>query len=181
MAWTSPVTWVAQALTAALLNEQLRDNMNETAPGKASAAGRIFVADAANSIVERIPIIDREDTSEGTTSASFTDLATVGPAVTVSTGTQALVMIAARLSGNNPGVRATMSYAVSGATTSAANENRSIQTDLRVSGDFYSIGFSAVHTGLTAGSNVFTAKYRNSGGTGSTATFHYRVISVIPF
>ena len=37
MAWTAPSTWVAgTVLTAAELNEQLRDNMNVLAPGQAA-------------------------------------------------------------------------------------------------------------------------------------------------
>ena len=179
MAWTAPVTWVAQALTAALLNQQIRDNMNETAPGIATAGSRLIITDSANSIVERIPTKTEVLTSEGTTSSSFTDLATAGPAVTVTTGTLALVGVSCRVTGSANGVRATMGFVVSSATTLAVDENRAYQMELG-SGDFAS-GTWAGLIPLTAGSNVFTAKYQNSGGSGDTATFANRRIWVVPF
>ena len=54
MAWVTPLTWVVdQIVNAANLNEQIKDNMNETAPGKAAAAGDVFYATAANAIAAR--------------------------------------------------------------------------------------------------------------------------------
>jgi hypothetical protein len=51
MAWTAPRTWVTgEIVTAAYLNSNVRDNMLETSPGKATAAGDIFVATGANAI-----------------------------------------------------------------------------------------------------------------------------------
>jgi len=59
-------------------------------------------------------------TSQTTSSATYTDLATAGPAVTVTTGTKALVIVttAFRDTGGTNNL-AWMSYAVSGATTVA--------------------------------------------------------------
>ena len=67
-----------------------------------------------------------------------------------------------------------MSFAVSGATTLAASDARSISTT--VSGDVVS-GYVFV-TGLTAGSNVFTAQYEKSSSI--TCTFTLRSLTVIP-
>ncbi len=178
MAWTSPVTWVAQALTAALLNEQLRDNINETAPGIATAAGRMIVTDAANSIVERIPTAANVQTNETTASTSFTDLATAGPAVTVVTGTTALVIVTANISNDTVNALGFMGYAVSSATTVAASTALSLAHQSKLASDQGSASWAQLKTGLTAGSNVFTAKYSVTGGTGS---FRFRVITVIPF
>lgn len=51
MAWTAPKTWTTgELVTAALANQQWRDNFLETAPAKATAAGDVFVATAANAI-----------------------------------------------------------------------------------------------------------------------------------
>ncbi|MFA5714991.1 MAG: hypothetical protein WC998_04595 [Candidatus Paceibacterota bacterium] len=51
MAWTAPRTWVTgEIVSAAMLNSNVRDNVLETAPGKAAAAGDIFVATGANAI-----------------------------------------------------------------------------------------------------------------------------------
>lgn len=52
MAWTTPLTWaISQIVSAANLNTHLRDNLNETAPGKAANEGDTFYATAANAIV----------------------------------------------------------------------------------------------------------------------------------
>ncbi len=51
MSWTAPRTWVtAETVTAAIMNTHVRDNLLETAPAKAAAAGDIFYATAANTV-----------------------------------------------------------------------------------------------------------------------------------
>lgn len=51
MAWTAPRTYTTgEIITAAILNAHVRDNLLETAPALAGAAGDTFYADAANSI-----------------------------------------------------------------------------------------------------------------------------------
>jgi hypothetical protein len=51
MAFTTPRTWVTgEIVSAAYLNSNVRDNMLETVPAKAAAAGDIFVATGANAI-----------------------------------------------------------------------------------------------------------------------------------
>lgn len=51
MAWSDPKTWfAAEMVTAAKLNQYVRDNHQEMLPAKASA-GVYFAADAAHSIV----------------------------------------------------------------------------------------------------------------------------------
>ena len=116
-------------------------------------------------------------TSQTTTSATYTDLATAGPAVTVTTGTKAFVITSARISGSALGFDSYQSYAVSGATTVAASDTVAvmhgafrINTSLRASA-------GQMITGLTAGSNTFTCKYRVDSS--STGTFLDRNITVI--
>ena len=101
------------------------------------------------------------NTSENTTSTSYTDLTTAGPAVTVTTGTKALVIITSELSHSATGV-ARASFAVSGATTQAASDDY----DLHSQGDYTDRFSSASYVTLTAGSNTFTMKYRVNSGTG---------------
>jgi hypothetical protein len=114
-------------------------------------------------------------TGQTTTSGTYTDLATAGPAVTLTTGTKALVIISTELL-NSTGSGVSASFAISGATTLAANDaNR-----LTLGGSSASVSIKAsiailVDT-LTAGSNTFTMKYRTGGG---TATFTNRFICVI--
>ena len=117
-------------------------------------------------------------TSQSVTNAAYTDLATVGPSVTLTTGTKALVIVAADFSVATNGVGAYMSFAVSGATTQAAADIYA--SIFRVTGTTF--GFTASRVvylnALTAGSNVFTAKY--SSGSGSfAATFANRYLAVI--
>lgn len=51
MAWTNPSTWAnGDVPTAANFNAQIRDNLNETMPGKASSSGQVFYASGAKAI-----------------------------------------------------------------------------------------------------------------------------------
>jgi hypothetical protein len=106
---------------------------------------------------------------ESTTSTSYTALSTAGPAVTLTTGTKALVAVSSFL-----GNRASMSFDISGASSFSAADTKAVQDN----SDNSSIG-SGVYlmTGLTAGSNTFTAKYRSTNGT--SAPFQNRNIAVI--
>jgi hypothetical protein len=181
MAWTAPMTAVSGSVfTASQFNTFIRDNLSETAPAKATTVGSYFVTSATNQIVERIPSNDLIATSQTTSSTSYTDLATVGPTITVTTSTCALIAIYTSIGSDTAGSTAWMSFDVSGATTLAANDNRAIShrpgsvaatTDMRAGALFY------LNT-LTAGSNVFTAKYRVSGV--MTGTYSNRRILVIP-
>jgi hypothetical protein len=176
MAWTAPLTWVSQALTAALLNQQLRDNMNETAPAKATAAGRFIVTTGLNAIAERVPTSAFVATPESTTSTSYTDLTTAGPAVTVTAGASALVFVSCAMNNNTAGEYPIMSFAISGATTQSALDEWAISTYTPAANATYRLS-KASFVGLTAGSNTFTAKYKVTAGTGS---FSERRIIVIP-
>jgi hypothetical protein len=120
------------------------------------------------------PVTATVATSQTTASGTYVDLTTPGPAVTVITGTKALVVVTANLqcAGTD---QAWMSFAVSDATTLAASDTRGIAATRA-----FPQRFSAVTllTTLTAGSNTFTAKYRTTGG--STGTFLDRDIVVVP-
>ena len=179
MAWTAPMTAVANAaFTAAQFNTHVRDNLNETTPAKATAAGSHFIAGGLNSIVERFTQRANVGTSQNTTSTSFTDLSTSGPAVTVDTSTGAMIIVSARLSNNTGGQTSEMSFAISGASSIAAATSRSLSYESSNGGDEMLASFVHFEDAITTGSNVFTAKYRVTGGTG---TFGARLIIVMPF
>ncbi len=118
-------------------------------------------------------------TGQGTTSTSYTDLATSGAAVTLTTGTKALVIISTTVSTTLIGYTGWASYAVSGATTIAAADKNSLS--LRPSGtngqNVIRASAAFMITNLTAGSNTFTMKYRTESG--ATANFENRQITVI--
>jgi hypothetical protein len=117
------------------------------------------------------------NTSETTSSTSYTDLTTPGPAVTVTTGTKALVIVTSRLWNQTADYVAMMSFAVSGATSlSASNDNAAYArrgTDTVIN----RFSTATLITGLTAGSNTFTAKYRAD--IAGTAAFRERQIFVM--
>ena len=112
-------------------------------------------------------------TSQTTSSGSYTDLTTPGPAVTVTTGTKALVIIS-DYSVVGVGDNAFTSFAVSGATTIAAADAYAISQS---GTNTQSVSRATRLSTLTAGSNTFTMKYRGSGG--GTGTFKDREIIVI--
>jgi len=113
-------------------------------------------------------------TAEGTTSTSYTDLATSGAAVTITTGTKALVFLNAQANADGAGRLAAASFAISGSTTLAASDKYSIgvygtTTYVRAAGAW-------LVTGLTAGSNTFTMKYK---AVSAYCDFAYRHITVV--
>ncbi len=178
MAWTSPMTAVANtALTAAQWNTHVRDNFLETAPAKATVVGSLFAVSATNQIAQRTPTGATVATSQTTTSTSYTDLATVGPAVTVTTSTSALVFPQAAMSNATASAGAFISYGITGATTVSAADTWAASCESAAANDVYRLGVVQLHTGLNPGSNTFTSKYRVTAGTG---TFVNRHIAVIP-
>lgn len=179
MAWTAPMTAVAgNAFTAAQFNTYVRDNLLETAPAKATTAGGIFVATGANAIRERVFSQATVTTSQTTTSTSYTDLTTPGPAVTVTTGSQALVFISAAISTNTESTSAFASIDVSGGTTLGASNQWCIQLDGVAASNTVRYGITQLFTGLTANtSHTFTMKYKVGSNTG---TFGDRHIAVLP-
>lgn len=118
-------------------------------------------------------------TAQNTTSTSFTDLATAGPSVTLTTGTEALVTISAILGqGLDAGQVIHAGVAVSGASTISASTNYSLYLngdDFTSSSGNVSLSTTFKLTGLTAGSNTFTMKYKTSS---SEARFENRHITV---
>lgn len=175
MAWTAPITWVSNSvLTAAQLNQQLRDNLNETAPAKATTVGSHFVTAASNSIAERRIVTSTVATAQTTTTTSgYVDLATAGPQVTLTTGANALVWINARLAGGASTGQALASFVVSGASSISASDGRAIIGTGTVT---QRMGICVQLATLTPGSNTFKMLYKSGSG---TSTFQDRTIVVM--
>lgn len=112
--------------------------------------------------------------SQTTTSTSYTDLATSGPAVTVTVGSsgKALISLSAEHF-NSVGDATFMDVTLSGANTRAASDSTALflrsTAAIRAASSF-------MLSGLSAGSTTFTAKYKVTSGTG---TFLARNISVV--
>lgn len=178
MAWTAPFTAVANtSLPAATWNTHVRDNLLETAPAKASGSGTYFVGTGVNAIAERNVGLDFVVTSQTTGSGSYTDLATVGPSITVTTGTRAIICITAQIANNTVAGSSLVACDISGAHTEAAADSNSLQLDAGVANQELSASHVTMYS-LTAGSSTFRLKYRVSAGTG---TFARRKLVVMPF
>ena len=114
-------------------------------------------------------------TEQTTTSTSYTDLAT-SQAVTLTTGTKALVIISSGMYNNSANVYVNMSFAVSGASSVAANDDNCLRLGYMGAGVSHKAASMAVLTGLTAGSNTFTAKFKVGSSTGG---FNQRYLFVM--
>lgn len=180
MAWTAPVAPASTTLTAAYLNQQLRDNMLETMPGKATTAGGFFVVDGTGPtrLEERVVTTAALMESDSTASTSYVDLTTTGPRVTVNTGTRALIWWGARMYNGTASAQCVMNYDVTGATTIAVSDTTALIIDGLATANRQTQGMYNMTTALTSGINIFTAKYR-AGGAG-TAYYFWRRIGVWP-
>ena len=116
-------------------------------------------------------------TSQSTTSTSYTDLTTVGPTVTITTGTTAYVTIQT-IAAANVANRQYMSFAVSGASSISAGTYEIAPVYVPAGGEVtVPLVLSFVVTGLTAGSNTFTCKYKSSDG--NAISFAKRFLQVV--
>jgi hypothetical protein len=123
-------------------------------------------------------------TSQSTTSTTYTDLATVGPIVTVNISSSGMALVTmtafedAQFGSSQSGCA--MAYALSGATTVAAPAfNQILYTTTSSSATIQEMSAVFLDTGLTPGSNTFTAKYAATNG--ATCTMASRSIIVVPY
>jgi hypothetical protein len=180
MAWTTPRTWATNdVVTAALLNEQLRDNLLETMPAKARRPGSHFTTSIDNEITERYTVASRLATAEQLDNTDYTDLTTYGPTVTAETGAHAMVAYSCQMSNAGTGAQSTMSFEVTGATNIDAAQTDAIIQDALGQADapWMFSGFCHLKN-LTPGFNTFTCKYKTGGV--NTATYSERFIAVFP-
>lgn len=176
MAWTAPATWTNAVLTAAQLNQQLRDNMLESPMALATESSQYAVATGANALAMRKVDSASALATQTTTSTTYTTAS--GPAVTLTTGTRAITWLFCYLTIDTNSNSAFYSVAVSGASTNAADDNRALTVG-RYTTQFLIGATQIVYiTGLTAGSNTFTGQIRVTGGTG---TYDNRRVIAMPF
>ena len=111
---------------------------------------------------------------ETTASAAYTDLATSGPAATVTVGASGIVLVGLNMQIGTAS-SSNMSVALSGANTVAASDVWAI---IGNSGTGNAYGRTYVFTGLAAGATTFTAKYRSPAG--ALVDFLRRTVWAIP-
>lgn len=171
MAWsTLPAYSDGNALTAAQVTA-IKDNINETAPAKATTASYWFIATGTNAIAERAIMSDKILTQQTRSSTSYGALATAGGVVTITTGAKALVHHSCQSFNSAAGTNWN-SYKISGATTVSSSDEWAGESN---GTDGNRQGVSELHS-VTGGSNVFTQEYRAGSGTG---TFDDRIIIVM--
>lgn len=182
MPWTTPLTAVANAaLTAAQWNASVRDNLAETAPAKATAAGRFFATTGANTIAERVPVGIQISGADTTVNGAYGNLTGgAGPVISnATTGPVVMVSIGATMTNSSVGVTTFTSYAVSGASSIAGGDTHSLGAASNAAGAVIISGSRVrIETALVAGSNTFTQVYRVGSGTGN---FSNRHLAIIPF
>lgn len=179
MAWSAPATAVANAtLPAATWNATVRDNLNATAVALASVASQYFVATGVNALAARLIQTATVATSQSTSTTSYTNLATTGPQVTVTTGTIAVALFTAAVSNTVANSATDTSVAVSGATSIAASDAWRTVLDGVTANQINRVAGFHVFTGLNPGSNTFTVQYKVGSNTGTWAD---RELLVFPF
>lgn len=191
MTWTAPITWVDGAvLTSAQLNTNLRDNFLEQIPAKSTnnggAGGGYFTIAAPHGLRERGVAIHEISSSQSTTSQVYDDLASVGPFVSVRTGTRALVLFQADGSCTIRGKVPRCTVEVAGTTVQKADDSGAAlgYSDCNATSPA-TVGTGSVSTrggwlyfqDLNPGLNYFIMKYATSDG---TATFSNRRLHVFP-
>lgn len=114
--------------------------------------------------------------TESTTSTSYTDLTTTTDSVYAAIGSsgKALVLIRSYINGGAVDYGGWIGYAMSGANTASASDSKAMH--YWKNGTFTTAFFEE---GLTPGFTTFKLKYRSNAGT--SASFAYRSITVIPF
>lgn len=128
--------------------------------------GSLLVADSTQSAGVRWggvlhAVVPNNDTI---TSATYADLANVGPTVSIVTGTRALVTLSAEFAGVSGGNQTYVGFEVSGATTIAASDTTALINQENSGSPRNAYGRTTLVTGLTPGTNVFKMVYRITAG-----------------
>jgi hypothetical protein len=141
---------------------------------------RLYVYDGAGWVCIS-PVAAVVATSEGTGSATYASLTTIGPTVSVRTSAFALVTVSAAMANSTGTAGALTTVAVSGASTmtAAAVESAAGAAFAYEGGGVYGWRTATfLVSGLTRGVNQFQMQYRRD--TGGTATFRQRTLAVQP-
>lgn len=164
MAWTTPATvTTAQLMTAAFWNTQVRDNLGFLAGSTA----------ASNDDSRTFTNTARLDLDALTGGAG-----TIGAiAVSLDTGTEAIVIMSAFMAVNTLGATVTIGYKVSGATTIAGAG--SMQHESGAISDLDELSWMGHEKGLTPGANTFEMQASVSAGTGDLRRPRLAVIPLI--
>lgn len=157
MTWTAPRTWTTgEAVRARYFNTDVRDNMT-------ALIGRYHLVSA----------------NESTTSTAYTDLATIGPSVTVENATKIFAVYGCRMTANTLDGWGAMAPDMTGANTVAASDGVCAHVITRgTTSSNSTVSFFRSYTALTAGQSTITMKYKSSNAA-HTINFLERYLYVI--
>lgn len=195
-----PTFTAGQVLTAAQMNQSARTGVpvfaNTTDRDAAfGGAGEKTLAEGQLCYLESTDVVQYYDGStwqtlapfsmtvatatvaanQTTTNGTYSDLATVGPSVTLTTTTRALVTVSALLQHTATSF-AYASYEVTGATSIAASDAVAV---IRQNSGYIAASRVSYLTTLNAGSNTFTMKYKETDPNPNPANFEHRTITVM--
>lgn len=209
MVWTQPMTFTANSvLTAAQMNLHLRDNLLASEAAVVQEDHDYVISDGYHRLTRRKAADHLITTGQSTTSTEYTDLATIGPTVTVKTTNRAWIIMTAHMQCSIATARIYMSFEISrpdgvenpegvlvksgtaptgedgeageGEGGREPNDHWALSHDgLTAGGSFRRSYVDFISANLTPGFNTFTCKYR-VGSTSNTGTFTNRQIIVIP-
>lgn len=187
MAWSTPKIFLEnEVLTAADLNQYLRDNLLENEVMKATTAGSRLSTDTQGNLVERTVSSDYVDTTESRPSGAMVqisptlwehnrgpyNLGTPGPTVTVQTGTRAIAFYSATMKTDLKTETNTIAINIGigvDVVTSSSNRltaDHALNSPVNQARGFWipkstthSMGMMCHFSGLTPGLNTFTMRY----------------------
>lgn len=178
MAWTSPKTWTPETpLTASELNFQIRDNLMETAPAKATnpgTAGEWLVTSGLNQVaMRRVTRTFYTDAATPITTTSNTPAPWLLPIEMLAThGGAMLVFWSANMRSSDGGLISCGPEIVGQVSASISSAVRSQSSTL------VRYGGHSLFYGLGPGSNRVRMNFWTNSSTGTTGTFNDVVLIV---
>ena len=178
--YNTPITTIVNEVNGNLDNANIKTGAAIATSKLADDAGITTAKIAAGAVTSAktdfTPQVSEVDTAEGTTSTSYTNLATTGPAVTITVPSSGKIWLSfgSLIANSVSGGSSYMALDISGANTVAAGATKYEVRMSAANNAYQTCAKSFLVTGLTPGSTTFTAKYKVSANTG---TYSFRHIS----
>lgn len=178
MTWSAPMTAVAGATFSDVeYNRYIRDNLAETFPARADAAGQYFVSHThirGDTRTSGSSFVAGSDTTTSVTYVTLTNDSTVS----LSSRSQILVWFGATMSNNTSNASTRLSVKIKGPTNFPAQDRWSICLDGIPTGNAQRMSSFHKFTLLKYGTYDITLQARVAAGT--TGTFSNRRLAVMP-
>lgn len=177
MAWNTPKTWLAEnVLTAAELNQQIRDNLLETEVAKATQAGQLMVSAGNHEVAMRTPVQDDNSATVTTSSTTPTTLGGGTPSVTYEQGGGVIILFAARMRDTQGTGYINCGPEIVGVSGAEASVSRAIRHQ---SNPWVRYSGHVLHYDMEPGVQTARLMYWCN-SSNSTGEFAFRTITVIP-